>query len=138
MTEDQIKHMVNRFLCWHFPENFNPDGGISFRKGRNEYMPSGTNLLDATQADAMVREMIDGMPLPKRGIVPDRECFWLVERNTVPPQYVSHNSAGWHDDVWQARRFDTEREAHDYWRMMGETDRRQFKAIEHMFINRED
>lgn len=26
MTDDQIKHMVNRFLGWKLPENFNPDG----------------------------------------------------------------------------------------------------------------
>lgn len=70
------------------------------------------------------------------GRVPDRECFWLVERNVSPPQYVSLNSAGWHPDVWVARRFNTEREAHDYWRLMGETDRQQFKVVEHMFINK--
>lgn len=79
MTEDQIKHMVNRFLGWKLPEKFAPDAGISFKRLRNpnrdvldehgrvvrarEYpMPSGTNLLDYTQADAMVRHMIEGMP----------------------------------------------------------------------------
>lgn len=69
MTEDQIKHMVNRFLGWKLPESFNPDGGISFKRTFNEHTdhpmkhePSGTNLLDASQADAMVRYMIDGMP----------------------------------------------------------------------------
>lgn len=29
-TEAQIKHMVERFLNWRLPENFNPDAGISF------------------------------------------------------------------------------------------------------------
>src|SRR5438132_946115 len=60
-TEDQIKHMVDRFLSWKLPENFNPDGGISFKRTFNEHTafpmkhePSGTNLFDATQADAMV------------------------------------------------------------------------------------
>ncbi len=69
MTEDQIKHMVNRFLSWHLPENFNPDGGISFQQYGNvgtehqyEHAPSGTNLFDATQADAMVRHMLEGLP----------------------------------------------------------------------------
>lgn len=70
MTDDQIKHMVNRFLSWKLPENFSPDAGISFKRTFNEHMPfgpqkhepSGTNLFDATQADAMVRHMIDGMP----------------------------------------------------------------------------
>lgn len=71
MTPDQIKHMVDRFLSWKLPENFRPDGGINFKAAFNEHTdypmrhePSGTNLLDATQADAMVRHMIDGMPEP--------------------------------------------------------------------------
>lgn len=70
MTEDQIKHMVDRFLQWRLPENFSPDAGISFKKtfnensqfGPMEHKPIGTNLLDAIQATAMVRNMIEGMP----------------------------------------------------------------------------
>ncbi|RTL52879.1 MAG: hypothetical protein EKK40_06940 [Bradyrhizobiaceae bacterium] len=72
MTEDQIKHMVNRFLGWKLPrDTFNPDCGISFDKEPYNahtahpalYEPSGTNLFDATQADAMVRYMLDGLPV---------------------------------------------------------------------------
>ena len=72
VTETQIKHMVDRFLGWSLPENFRPDGGVSFKRLENHYhhpeaspfypMPTGTNLLDATQTDALVRYMIDGMP----------------------------------------------------------------------------
>lgn len=69
MNDEQIKHMVNRFLGWKLPENFNPDGGISFKKTFNEHTPhpmkhepSGTNLLDATQAEIMVRYMVEEMP----------------------------------------------------------------------------
>jgi len=69
MSPEQVKHMVNQFLSWNLPENFSPDGGVSFRKRFNEgtsheFMaaPSGTNLFDATQAEAMVRHMIEGMP----------------------------------------------------------------------------
>lgn len=74
MTEEQIEHMVSRFLGWRLPENFQPDAGISFNPEYNvEYnaargkppalhQPSGTNLFDATQAEAMVRHMIEGMP----------------------------------------------------------------------------
>lgn len=73
MNEDQIKHMVNRFLGWKLPADFNPDGGISFEPEFNkEYMaregkppmrhePTGTNLLDARQAEAMVRYLIEGL-----------------------------------------------------------------------------
>lgn len=63
MNEDQIKYMVDRFLCWTLPANFSPDAGISYRPlGTALIPPSGTNLFDATQADAMVRHMIDGLP----------------------------------------------------------------------------
>lgn len=68
MTTGQIKHMVDRFLQWKLPENFNPDGGISFRKICNEHTPYpskhepvGTNLLDAGQAEGMVRYIVEGL-----------------------------------------------------------------------------
>jgi len=76
MTDDQIKHMVDRFLCWTLPENFNPDGGVSFKRLENRHhhpdaspfypMPVGTNLFDAVQATAMVRHMLDGLPSSTR------------------------------------------------------------------------
>lgn len=69
MTDAQIKHMVDRFLGWRLPESFSPDAGISFKATFNEHtahpmrnVPSGTNLFDATQAEAMVRHMIEEMP----------------------------------------------------------------------------
>ena len=66
----QIKQMVDRFLGWKLPENFNPDGGISFKKFLNENRPdwpqknepTGTNLLDASQAEEMVRFLLYGAP----------------------------------------------------------------------------
>lgn len=68
LTDDQVKHMVDRFLSWRLPENFAPDAGISFKPTFNEHTehpmrhePTGTNLFDAGQAEAMVRHMIDGM-----------------------------------------------------------------------------
>lgn len=69
-TEAQIKHMVDRFLQWRLPDNFSPDGGISFEPKFKEgsdgdyfrHEPVGTNLLDANQAAEMVRFMIDGLP----------------------------------------------------------------------------
>lgn len=74
ITDEQIKHMVDRFLAWRLPENFQPDAGISFKPEYNveyndarglppaRHQPSGTNLFDATQAEAMVRYMVEGMP----------------------------------------------------------------------------
>jgi len=77
MNDEQIKHMTQRFLMWRLPENFHPDNGISFKPtfndspeamrmlGLTEPMkcnPTGTNLFDATQAEAMVRHMIEELP----------------------------------------------------------------------------
>lgn len=71
LSDAQIKYMVERFLHWILPYDFNPDGGISFDPILNEHTdyptrrePSGTNLFDATQAEAMIRYMIEGMPAP--------------------------------------------------------------------------
>ena len=84
MTEDQIKHMVNRFLGWRLPENFSPDDGISFNPIAGEHgphpfrrTPIGTNLFDATQADAMVRYMVEGLPAPS-GNAPEPAGWKLV------------------------------------------------------------
>lgn len=68
MTDDQIKHMVERFLCWKLPADFRPDAGISFKAEFNEntahpmrHEPSGTNLFHWSQAEAMVRHMVEGL-----------------------------------------------------------------------------
>ncbi len=74
MTDEQIKYMVDRFLMWKLPNDFGPDGGITFKpefnveyNARHGYPPQrhepvGTNLLTACQATEMVRHMIEGMP----------------------------------------------------------------------------
>lgn len=68
MNDAQIKYMVERFLSWKLPENFHPDGGISYSPHMNQITeqpypcPTGTNLLDAIQATEMVRHLTDGMP----------------------------------------------------------------------------
>lgn len=84
MTEEQIRHMVKRFLVWRLPEKFNPDGGISFKRHFNEHTdypmshePVGTNLFDATQAEEMVRWMVDGMP-------DEKETLTLVVLGRMP------------------------------------------------------
>lgn len=53
-SDEQIKQMVGRFLGWPLPENFNPDGGIRFEDYYG-HRPTGTNLLDAQQAEDMIR-----------------------------------------------------------------------------------
>jgi len=65
MTDEQIKTMVNRFLSWRLPQDFHPDGGISAKRPNFapnvEWAPTGTNLFNATQAEVMVRYMVDGV-----------------------------------------------------------------------------
>jgi len=71
MTDAQIKHMTGRFLGWKLPDDFCPDNGISFKPTFNDHMdppmrcnPIGTNLLNYTQAEAMVRHMLGDLPTP--------------------------------------------------------------------------
>lgn len=75
MNDKMIKHMVDRFLGWKLPADFAPDGGIRFEAypdfleswKRNEFNrrnPSGTNLLNAEQAEAMVRYLVEDAPTP--------------------------------------------------------------------------
>lgn len=68
-TDAQIVHMVAQFLAWKLPADFRPDAGISFKAEYNEHTnhpmrhePSGTNLLNYTQARTMVEHMLDGLP----------------------------------------------------------------------------
>jgi len=74
MQDEQIKHMVDRFLAWKLPSKFNPDNGISFNRvvnGGTEHQyyrePMGTNLLDAIQAAEMVRFMVEDFPTGLEG-----------------------------------------------------------------------
>lgn len=69
MTDEQIKYMADRFLGWRLPDDFCPDAGISFEPRynvgtpyENKNLPIGTNLFDASQAEAMVRYMLEGLP----------------------------------------------------------------------------
>lgn len=61
MNKSLIDQMVDRFLGWKLPSDFNPDGGITFKPDFNEgtqfqvkHVPMGTNLLDAIQAKSML------------------------------------------------------------------------------------
>ena len=81
LGDEQVKYMVDRFLGWRLPENFNPDGGVNFEpvgnKGTSfEYkrQPTGTNLLDAIQAEAMVRYMTDWMPVAAPSPATEQKC----------------------------------------------------------------
>ena len=88
----QIKGMVDRFLSWRLPENFNPDGGISFKRSEtairyNHPWPTGANFLDAQQAEQMVLHMIEGLPAapiaPATHTWTQREADFFAERNAA-------------------------------------------------------
>ncbi len=72
MKDEQIKQIVDRFLQWRLPEDFNPDCGIAFNRqiGSHTYIPVGTNLFSAEQAENMVRFMLDGITAASK---PDAE-----------------------------------------------------------------
>lgn len=62
-----MQEIVNRFLCYKLPKDFQPDGGISFKResdyehpehGRHRFEPTGTNLLTAEQAKAMFEHVL--------------------------------------------------------------------------------
>ena len=61
MDDTQIKHMVDRFLQWKLPADFNPDGGVSYAP-ISYHTLIGTNLFTATQAREMVKFMLAEMP----------------------------------------------------------------------------
>lgn len=72
MTDEQIKHMAERFLRWKLPADFCPDAGISFKAEFNQHTaypsrhePTGTNLLGYSQAEAMVRFMVEGLAMAR-------------------------------------------------------------------------
>jgi len=68
MNDNQIKHMVNRFLSWDLPDDFQPDGGVTFKRefqslgGVVKHAPVGTNLLTSAQAEEMIRHLVAGLP----------------------------------------------------------------------------
>jgi hypothetical protein len=108
-VDDQIKHMVNRFLGWKLPANFNPDAGISFKATFNEntehplkHEPTGTNLFDATQAEVMVRYMIDGLPTgAASAAAPDEQTECAQRPNES-------------DHAWLVRMLKFHRASHDW------------------------
>jgi hypothetical protein len=87
VTKEQIDYMVNRFLGWTIPDTFCPDGGVKFTKIYNEgtpyqgeNKPVGTNIFTATEATAMVKNMLEG--LPSAFISPSSEPYEINQTGT--------------------------------------------------------
>ena len=83
MNEAQIKNMVDRFLAWRLPKDFRPDAGVSYARPNYppivDATPTGTNLLNSYQAEAMVRHMIENIWMfanpDSDGPTPENETF---------------------------------------------------------------
>lgn len=72
--------MVNRFLGWKLPEDFAPDCGIMFDRNipaSYDGWPSGTNLLTATQARAMLEYALQSVSVTAQA-QPVPEGWYLV------------------------------------------------------------
>ena len=91
-----IKAMVNRFLSWQLPEDFNPDGGIEFKPRRMDSTrrPTGTNLLNAQQAEAMIRHLLYPSPAEVVDLIGElgRAVFNLIDNceTSGPPGAEVH------------------------------------------------
>ena len=60
LSDEEIKQAVDRFLAWKLPEDFSPDAGITYKKPDMPWRgPTGTNLLTALQAEAMIRHILN-------------------------------------------------------------------------------
>lgn len=105
LSDEQIKHMVSRFLNWRLPDNFNPDCGISFTRDYNtatpwpaKHEPVGTNLFDYNQAEAMVRHMLEGLPVCQKEAVPVGEQWRALEDGSPKTSWYYEKQgdrAGW-------------------------------------------
>lgn len=104
-----IDEMVSRFLGWKLPANFAPDAGMKFVPGPlqqpgGQYWPSGTNLLDATQARQMFEHCLPATwhPMktaPKDGTV----ILGLLEGSDIP--HPVRWVVGWWQSSWDHHNF---------------------------------
>jgi hypothetical protein len=79
-----LKQMVDRFLAWELPKDFQPDGGVSFRPPRVGW-PVGTNLLTAEQATAMFRHCLEVPRLNKLDEILDS----LADNSDMTPEQIA-------------------------------------------------
>lgn len=101
LTAGQIKYMTDRFLGWYLPKDFRPDCGINFKPGNPPHPgPSGTNLFDAGQAEAMVRYMVEGMPGNSAIVCVEAERLARMEAalRDIAAKVTDYMNAGWRAD----------------------------------------
>jgi hypothetical protein len=99
-NQSPIDLMVDRFLQWKLPEDFNPDGGISFKATYNEgtpferkYEPRGTNLFTGTQARAMLEYVLDSNQFPQPSQPPSLTALEIAQLCLQIVVTGTHNSS---------------------------------------------
>ena len=104
--------MVNRFLMWKFPEDFHPDGGILFKResdyehpefGRTKFAPTGTNLLDAQQARAMLEHVLHVEPVDYLTCT-EREVKYMDIYSRPGTKVVFHGRGGYPSQIEDAKK----------------------------------
>lgn len=79
-----IDKMVNRFLSWKLPADFNPDGSIKFFKpnlshgGYAYEWPIGTNLFTAEQVKALFEYVLEDNTGDVSVLESDTHNVWLA------------------------------------------------------------
>lgn len=147
MTDQQVKHMVDRFLGWRLPKPWLPDNGISYQRPNYAHAPAdhdwptGTNLFDADQATAMVRYIIEDAPFCD-------SFAWLIEapgQHYLAVRAVAGNKFFWVQDHGAALRFFSEEQADLAMLAIRQLDPELFgfaktlgeaKPVEHAWVNR--
>lgn len=130
-----IDAMVDRFLGWKLPDDFNPDCGIIFKRTYNDhrlsptrYEPVGTNLLSATQAKQMIEYLLKDTVL-----APKVETGWLIETSGPlhPHMYrtLEQGMPVWTNDSQKALRFARQVDAESF----AEDDPEDIRITEHMW-----
>lgn len=147
MNDQQVKHMVERFLVWRLPKPWQPDGGIRYERPNYAHAPAdhdwptGTNLFDADQTEAMVRYIVEDAP-------PSEDFAWLIEapgQHYLAARAVAGHKFHWTHDHGAALRFCSEEQADIAMMAIRELDPELFgfakmlgeaKPVEHAWINK--
>jgi hypothetical protein len=74
-TPDLIRTLASRFCAWPLPRDFAPDGGCTFAPpaNPNHPWPVGTNLLTVSQAEEMLRFVLDDATVEQSSKVHDHQ-----------------------------------------------------------------
>lgn len=93
MTSPIIKNAVNRFLGWPLPDDFAPDGGITFTPPMRSVVatwPTGTHVFTADQARKMFEYALAELEAQPAQSVPDEKTL-----QDAPMNYDNEQASAW-------------------------------------------